>query len=317
MRRDRSLDDGLVRLLSGLPEPVLLESDDRRVLWLNAGLAAAFQMSGDLDELVGVSSESLTVLLGDRVIGGAAFGPRMRALITGAQPVVGEEVRFVSGDVYERDYMPLELNDGSTAHLWRYHDVTAYHRLNRRLASRERAARSLLEIVARNGSASERLQSLLDEGAELLGMPAGLVTRLQPDGQLTVLAARDPDLRLQAGMNFGPGTTLGAATLTQAQPLAVADVSLIDRPEPAGSAEPLIGAYLGATISSDGAPWGTVAFTDPHPRAEPFGELEVDLVALMAGVVSSIVDSPQPSAPVPRSATTEPAGEAAVVYGGA
>ena len=70
-------------------------------------------------------------------------------------------------------------------------------------------------------------QGLLDDGAELLGMPAGLVTRLQLDGQLTILAARDPDLRLHVGMNFEPGTTLGGEMFTQAQPLAVTDVSLV------------------------------------------------------------------------------------------
>ena len=174
-----------------------------------------------------------------------------------------------------------------------------------------------MEIVARNGSVSERLQSLLDEGGELVGMPAGLVTRLQPDGQLTVLAARDPDLRLRTGMSFEPGTTLGGAMLAQAQPVAITDVSLIERPEAGGPADAPTGAYLGATVSSAGAPWGTVAFTDVNPRAEPFGELEVELVALMAGVVSNIVDSAQPAASMPRESASSRSrgGGGGVVYG--
>jgi signal transduction histidine kinase/DNA-binding response OmpR family regulator/HPt (histidine-containing phosphotransfer) domain-containing protein len=85
----------------------------------------------------------------DRLADGHAFASGVDELIRGGQAVVGEELAFADGRVFERDYLPIRHADETLGHLWVYRDITA----RVKAADELRAARDAAEAANRSKSA--------------------------------------------------------------------------------------------------------------------------------------------------------------------
>jgi hypothetical protein len=140
MNETKIVDRQLQQLLEALPEAVLLESDDGLVLWLNAALIELFELRGEPADHIDTSSNTLLAEMSEPLVNGRRFARQNLTLEAEYRPANSQEVLFNCGTVAERDYTPLTLASGESAHLWHYRDVTSQRRLVAELDAAERLA---------------------------------------------------------------------------------------------------------------------------------------------------------------------------------
>ena len=161
-------------------------------------------------------------------------------------------------------------------------DLRLRERAERALAQNEAALRGLYEIASSTELGyEEKLDGLVRMGRHRLGASAGAISRIH-DEFYELVAASDERGDLHSGDVY---------------PLAAAYCSLVaaDREvkewhhagasELAGTRpyrESRVESYIGAPLVVNGAVYGTVSFSDPSPRAEPFSRSEKDFVRLVA-----------------------------------
>ncbi len=158
-----------------------------------------------------------------------------------------------------------------------------------RAQHQERALLALSAVTAlTNEDRRELLRSALRLGCEYLGMPTGIVSHIDgEDFEVVVHVADAPGL--QDGDHFPLGQTTCQLTLAADDVLAIADFSHSQHADHPCVTAFGIQAYVGMTIVVDDAPWGTVNFTSPQPRATPFTEAERDFLRMLGRWVASVV----------------------------
>jgi signal transduction histidine kinase len=122
-------DPALAVLVAGLPQGVLLEDHEHRVLLSNRAFLEVHGMHDEPEELTGRDVEEM---IGDAAAGFVdpdEFVRQIRARRADRVPVTGDELLTVDGTVIERDYVPTDIG-----HLWIFRDVTKRKREEERLA---------------------------------------------------------------------------------------------------------------------------------------------------------------------------------------
>ena len=134
---------------------------------------------------------------------------------------------------------------------------------------------------------SELLRRSLELGCEFLGMPIGIISRIQGD-DYEVLVQTSPGEALADGQHFELGQTYCQLTLQSDDVLAIAVMQ-----ESSYASHPCYEAfklesYIGVPIVVDGQRYGTLNFSSPDPRASrSFSEADVDFVRLLGRWVAT------------------------------
>jgi excisionase family DNA binding protein len=111
-------------LFQHLPEGVLAESIDRRIVAVNRSFCEIFGLTSAAGDLVGadgaLAAERWKALVADP----GSFSTRIGQVVAAGRPVIGEPIRFADGRMYERSYVPIEDREaGFIGHLWQYRPV--------------------------------------------------------------------------------------------------------------------------------------------------------------------------------------------------
>jgi len=125
-RVERLLKDSNQRLfvlMDSLPSAVLFETADRQVKFCNAGFCRMFSHTVLPKNLVGRDSARLTKDAAPRFADPDAFVNRIEEILAAGDPVSSEQIHTSSGQIIERDYVPILGEDESAGHLWHYRDV--------------------------------------------------------------------------------------------------------------------------------------------------------------------------------------------------
>jgi PAS domain S-box-containing protein len=145
LRRSRSQ---LSALIQNLQDAVLLENEDRELLLVNQAFCDLFNIPQPPEALAGAdcaaAAEAAQSLFSDPTV----LTERVEAILDAGRPVSAETLHLNDGRILERDYVPVDLDDETTGHLWKYRDVTEQRRLDARLQERERAYRRLVESAS-------------------------------------------------------------------------------------------------------------------------------------------------------------------------
>jgi PAS domain S-box-containing protein len=102
---------------------VLIESQDRSILFANDILCSLFSLPGNTDEYIGRNFEDLIAGLFHPRETLRQFRSRTLHIVSGGVTVRGEEIRIGRGQIFEREYIPL-TNNGFVGHMWLYRDIT-------------------------------------------------------------------------------------------------------------------------------------------------------------------------------------------------
>jgi len=106
---------------------LLVETSDRKVLFMNNAFVSMFGLGGSPDEHIGRDTQQMFEQHSGMVSNLKEFLSRASSVAKKGEMVVGEEVRLADGRILQRDYIPL-ANEGFAAHFWQYRDVTGQKR---------------------------------------------------------------------------------------------------------------------------------------------------------------------------------------------
>jgi len=135
--------------------------------------------------------------------------------------------------------------------------------------------------IGNSGNPKSTIRKFLQLGCEQLGMPIGLLTRI--DGQqFYILEAISNDSRFSAGHVTQVRTTFCAATIGSFEPIAIENASAAKWRHHPAFKENHIEAYIGVRIIVGGSVFGTLCFMDPAARSRPFTSAERETLKIMS-----------------------------------
>lgn len=158
------------------------------------------------------------------------------------------------------------------------------------LRQSESALRALHAITtARDLDFDAKVRALLLMGCERLGLPVGLLSRVEGD-RYEVVQAVTPDNSIARGQIFELGQTYCIETLRTDAVVGFEHAALSEwRSHPAYQFCRLE-AYLGVRIEVGGQIYGTLNFMSPEPRKVRFTETDKGILKLMAQWVGSVIE---------------------------
>ena len=114
----------LHNLITSLQAGVLLEDENRKIVLVNQTFCNMFAVPVMPLDLVGTdcsdSAEKYKVAFTDE----ENFSGRIAEILKSKTRVLNDELKLKDGRVFERDYIPIFVEDIYSGHLWNYRDVT-------------------------------------------------------------------------------------------------------------------------------------------------------------------------------------------------
>ncbi|MFO7892185.1 MAG: PAS domain S-box protein [Longimicrobiales bacterium] len=174
------------------------------------------------------------------------------------------------------------IEDGSVVRLTgTVQDITERRETANRLRSNLDALQRLYTITARaDTTLAQKIEGILELGLDIFGLDLALVSRIQGDRYTVEHAAGGGDLP-EPGARFDLGETYCSHVYEADGPVA------FDHAGEAIAGHPCyqqfgLEAYIGAPIVIAGERHGTLNFSSPEPRSEPFTEHHFALIQIFA-----------------------------------
>ena len=122
---------------------ILIESDERRILQVNQAFCDLFHIQGQPAELIGVECSAYAGQLAGQLVDREECVRRMEQLMREKTPVVDDELVFVDGRTFLRDYTPIIPSRESRVHLWQYREITERKSIQARMSTYKRLCLAL------------------------------------------------------------------------------------------------------------------------------------------------------------------------------
>jgi PAS domain S-box-containing protein len=136
-------------LLANMPEGILVEDPDHRVVAMNDILLNAFGMHGGITHAHAFAGPDIDG--GEKHVALLTTDPEeyaefIRTARASNEPLLAWEIAFRDGRSFEADYVPIYASDGEfIAHLWKYRETTERKRIEQRLRESESQYRHLFQ----------------------------------------------------------------------------------------------------------------------------------------------------------------------------
>ena len=118
----------LKTLLANLQSGILVEDENRKILFTNKMFCDMFGIPIEPEQMVGIDCTNSAEQSKDMFIDSEVFAPRIDAILTEKTIAANELLETKDKRFLERDYIPIYINNEYKGHLWKYTDVT--HRIN-------------------------------------------------------------------------------------------------------------------------------------------------------------------------------------------
>ncbi|WP_144903707.1 hybrid sensor histidine kinase/response regulator [Halobellus captivus] len=207
-------------LFETLPVGVLAEDSDRNVLRINDRLLELFDISADLDDVIGSDCEAFAEEISTLFENPAGFVSRIEKLIDSREAVWNDELVLADGRAFERNYRPIELPDGP-GHLWVYYDITERKRREQRLEALNETARELMTAE----SCTEVADIGVDAAETVLELDANVINFYEEGTGLVPVAYSETATELVGELPaFSTGEGIAWRVYEQGTPQSVEDV---------------------------------------------------------------------------------------------
>jgi len=122
----------LTALMDNMQAGLLLESPDRRIMFVNHKFCEIFAIPAPPEALIGMdcasSAEQSKHLMADP----DAFVAGVEAKLKGGKPALDAELALKDGRFFLQDYVPIYVEEGRfIGHMWKYTDITAQKTLDK------------------------------------------------------------------------------------------------------------------------------------------------------------------------------------------
>jgi signal transduction histidine kinase len=159
------------------------------------------------------------------------------------------------------------------------------------LSRQHRALRALSDIAALPGiNAKEQLTEALALARNHLGLPLGIISRIDGDAYTVLHHDSGPEMRLEDDKPFPLGRTCCALTLDTGNVVAMTFME-----DGAVSGHPCyqtfrLEAYIGAPLRVRDRPFGTIDFSSPMPLGRDFDASDREFMRLLARWVGAMIE---------------------------
>ncbi len=134
----------LRQLILSLDEAVLLEDENRRVIFTNQMFCEFFSIPMPPENLIGYDCAKAADDTKHLFTNEEAFVQEINKLVSKRKLVANQEIDLKNGKVLSRSYIPLILNNEYKGHLWKYQDVTLQKNYERNLEVKEAKYRNII-----------------------------------------------------------------------------------------------------------------------------------------------------------------------------
>lgn len=134
----------LKTLLANLPAGILMEDENRNVLFTNKSFCDVFSIAIPPEAMMGVDCSNLEEQYKGLFEESVIFIARIKAILTKKEIVTNELLETVDGRFLERDYIPIFIDNVFEGHLWRYTDVTRRMQTQNLLEQSEKRGRLIM-----------------------------------------------------------------------------------------------------------------------------------------------------------------------------
>ncbi|HEY9706318.1 MAG TPA: PAS domain-containing sensor histidine kinase, partial [Allocoleopsis sp.] len=149
----------LTTLIKNLQAGILVKDESQKIVLINQQFCTMFGLSISPEEMIGQNFDEFPAYCQNIFLDHEKFVQGLNHIIESREVVTNEELYLVDGKIYERDYIPIFVDDNYSGHLWMYRDIT----------ERKRAERELLKTQA-------ELQQALEKEKELNELKSRFVT---------------------------------------------------------------------------------------------------------------------------------------------
>lgn len=169
-------------------------------------------------------------------------------------------------------------------------DIAARRRAEDALRRSDTTLRAMHDItVSSCADFDTKILDLLKLGCQHFGMNTGALTRVE-DNSCTILHVYSLDGAFSRGDRLTANDTFCAIVLEAGKPLSAPDIRISDH-----KTHPFVTklgrhAYLGAPVLVDKQAYGTLNFSSSNARAEPFPQVDIDILLLLAQWIGGAIE---------------------------
>lgn len=135
----------LNNLITNLQSGVLLEDENRKIALVNQRFCNKFGIPAKPEQLIGVDCiaaiEQSKVLFKEE----EEFVDRVNEILQNRKLVLNDILFLKDGRIFERDYIPVFIENRYSGHLWNYRDVTEQHKIVDAIRRSEEKYRGIIE----------------------------------------------------------------------------------------------------------------------------------------------------------------------------
>ncbi|MEN1784607.1 MAG: PAS domain S-box protein [Bacteroidota bacterium] len=122
--RLRASQQRLSTLITNLQTGVLLEDENRKMVLTNQKFCDLFEIPIAPGQLTGIDCKKYLDRYKNRFLDSDHMVKRTEYILKKRELVLSDELELLDGRTFERDYIPLFIDDVYTGHLWSYNDIT-------------------------------------------------------------------------------------------------------------------------------------------------------------------------------------------------
>ncbi|UCD16694.1 MAG: SpoIIE family protein phosphatase [Candidatus Zixiibacteriota bacterium] len=141
--RFHSASSCLAVLIENQQSGILIENEAGRIVSINQAFCDLFNILLPPAELIGTDCTEYAEQAKNLFLDPEAFVRQIQEILHGKSIVMNEELFLADGRVFQRDYIPLIVDDKYRGHLWQYRDNTERHRIQDRIKVYERLCTAL------------------------------------------------------------------------------------------------------------------------------------------------------------------------------
>ncbi len=293
----------LTSLIDHLQGGVLVEDEHRLIVHVNQAFCDMFGIQVPVAALCGTDCAAAITASKGLFVDPEQFVQQVQLLLQLRQAVVSEEIALVDGQIFERDYIPIFVDNEYRGHLWHYRDITERKAVEQTLRDNEVAIRSLYLVTAdQQLDFSQKIEALLQMGCRRFQMDRGILAHIQ-DNRFEIQAICTLDNQITKGMVLELQDTYCAQVLQTKNAVYIDYTNSTVLAQHYGEKRQDIDAYLGTPVMVAGSIYGTLHFSCQQPRRKALKASDKEFLNLMAQWIGGALEQQQQTAQMQAYAT--------------
>jgi PAS domain S-box-containing protein len=137
----------ITELLQNISSGILVEDEQRRIALVNSEFCRLFKIPASPENLIGVDCSQSAEMSKSLFENPELFVKRIDEILKDKILVKAEELKLADGSVFERDYVPIFVNDVYSGHLWSYRDITARKHSENTLLQERQLLKTIIDNI--------------------------------------------------------------------------------------------------------------------------------------------------------------------------